>query len=212
MSGITAVGRHDLVRRGLRLQCFSIAWNFCETMLSIAAGVLSRSTALIAFGADSLIEMASALAVVWRLHRDRDQTHRDRAERTSLRMVGACFIALAIYVTCESGFALLRHEAPEQSFLGIGVAIGSLIAMPLLAGAKRRVAADIGSNAMRSDAKQADFCAYLSGLLLVGLLFNAVFDWWWADPSASLVMVPIIFSEGVAGLKGRNCCTGCAHE
>ena len=212
MSGITAVERHDLVRRGLRLQCFSIAWNFCEALLSIAAGVISRSTALIAFGADSLIEMASALAVVWRLHRDRDQTRRDRAERTSLRIVGACFIALGIYVASESAFALLRHEAPERSLLGIGVAIGSLIAMPLLAAAKRRVATVIGSTAMRSDAKQADFCAYLSGILLVGLLFNAVFGWWWADPSASLVMVPIIFSEGVAGLKGRNCCTGCAHE
>ena len=80
MSGITAVERHDLVRRGLRLQRFSIAWNLGEALLSIAAGLIARSTALIAFGADSLIEMASALAVVWRLHRDRDQTRRDRAE------------------------------------------------------------------------------------------------------------------------------------
>jgi divalent metal cation (Fe/Co/Zn/Cd) transporter len=166
MSGITAVERHDLVRRGLRLQRFSIAWNLGEALLSIAAGVIGRSTALIAFGADSLIEMASALAVVWRLHRDRDQTRRDRAERASLRIAGACLIALAPYVASESAFALLRHEAPERSFLGIGVAIGSLIAMPLLASAKRKVAADIGSNAMRSDAKQAAFCAYLSGILL----------------------------------------------
>jgi len=142
MAGITAVERHDLVRRGLRLQRFSIAWNLGEALLSIAAGVIARSTALIAFGADNLIEMASALAVVWRLHRDRDQTRRDRAERASLRIVGACFIALALYVASESAFALLRHEAPERSFLGIGVAIGSLIAMPLLAAAKRKVAAD----------------------------------------------------------------------
>jgi divalent metal cation (Fe/Co/Zn/Cd) transporter len=126
-----------------------------------------------------------------------------------LRIVGGCFIALALYILYESGSSLIGHKAPERSIPGLIVAIVSLAVMPLLARAKRRVAAGIGSGAMRADSKQADFCTYLSAILLGGLLLNALFGWYWADPVAGLVMVPIIAKEGIDGIKGKACCDGC---
>ena len=118
-------------------------------------------------------------------------------------------MALALYIVFESGSTLIRHKEPERSFPGIMVAAVSVVVMPLLARAKRRVAAGIGSRAMNADSKQADFCAYLSAILLGGLLLNAVLGWWWADPMAALVMVPIIAKEGINGISGKACCAGC---
>jgi len=122
-----------------------------------------------------------------------------------LRIVGWCFIALAAFVAADSGWTLVQHEKPERSIPGIVIAVVSLVLMPLLAKAKRRVAAGIGSAAMKADSKQADFCAYLSAILLVGLVLNALFGWWWADPLTALVMVPIIAKEGVDGIRGKGC-------
>ena len=164
---------------------------------------------LVAFGMDSLIEVTSGAALLWRLRHDFKGTRREQVERTTLRIAGACFIALAAYILYESGFTLIRHEPPERSIPGIVVAAVSVVVMPLLARAKRRVAAGISSGAMKADSRQADFCAYLSAILLGGLLVNAVLGWWWADPVAGLVMVPIIAKEGVAGLKGKACCDDC---
>jgi divalent metal cation (Fe/Co/Zn/Cd) transporter len=129
-----------------------------------------------------------------------------KVERTTLRIVGGCFIALALYIVYESGRTLLGHEIPARSIPGIIVAAVSVVVMPLLARAKRRVAAGIGSGAMNADSRQADFCTYLSAILLGGLLLNALFGWWWADPVAGLVMVPIIAKEGVDGIRGKPCC------
>ena len=126
-----------------------------------------------------------------------------------MRIVGACFVALAVYILYESGSTLIRHEAPERSIPGIVVAAVSVVVMPLLARAKRRVAAGIESGAMKADSRQADFCTYLSAILLGGLLLNALLGWWWADPIAGLVMVPIIAKEGVDGLRGKACCDDC---
>jgi divalent metal cation (Fe/Co/Zn/Cd) transporter len=123
-----------------------------------------------------------------------------------LRIVGACFVALAVYILYESSSSLIRHEAPERSIPGIVIAALSLIVMPLLARAKRRVAVGIGSAAMHAESRQTDFCTYLSAILLGGLLLNALFGWWWADPAAGLVMVPIIANEGVNGIRGKACC------
>jgi len=116
---------------------------------------------------------------------------------------------LAFYILYEAGSALLRHEAPERSTLGILVAAASLVVMPILAKAKRSVAAGIGSGAMHADSRQTDFCTYLSAILLGGLLLNAVLGWWWADPVAGLAMVPIIAKEGAAGVRGKTCCGDC---
>ena len=124
----------------------------------------------------------------------------------SLRIVGACFLALAVYVAVEAASDLARRKAAEHSIPGIILACASLIAMPLLSRAKRKVGAALESAAMNADAKQTEFCTYLSAILLGGLLLNATWGLWWADPIAALAMVPIIAREGVDGLRGEACC------
>ena len=201
--------RHALVRRGQLLEYFTIAYNSLEGLVSIVAGCIAGSVSLIGFGLDSLIEVTSGAALLWRLRHDFNPGRCEQVERTTLRIVGWCFIALAIYILYESGSTLIRHEAPERSIPGIIVAAASLVVMPILAKAKRRIAVGIGSGAMRADSRQTDFCTYLSAILLGGLVLNALAGWWWADPAAGLVMVPIIAKEGVDGLRGRACCDDC---
>jgi len=198
------------VRRGLQLEYFTIAYNTLEGILATIFGVLAGSIALVGFGIDSVIEVTSGLSLVWRLHSDANPVHRERTERLSLRIVGGSFIALAIYVGVDAVTSLLRSEAPDESVAGIVLAATSLVVMPLLARAKRRVARQIESAALTADAKQTELCTYLSAILLGGLLLNAIFGWWWADPVAALGMVPIIAREGVGALRGKSC--GCSCE
>jgi divalent metal cation (Fe/Co/Zn/Cd) transporter len=204
-----SLSRLDLVRRGQRLEYFTIAYNSLEGLVSIVAGVIAGSVSLVGFGLDSAIEVASGAALLWRLHHDVNPSRREQVERATLRIVGWSFLALAAYLAFESGSSLIRHEAPERSIPGILIAAVSVVVMPLLARAKRRVAAGIGSGAMHADSRQTDFCTYLSAILLGGLLLNAVAGWWWADPVAGLVMLPIIAKEGVDGLRGNACCGDC---
>ena len=198
-----------MVLRGERLEYFTIGYNSLEALVSIAAGLIAGSVSLVGFGLDSLIEVASGGALLWRLHHDLDACRREQVERATLRIVGWCFLALAVYLVCESASTLIQQATPNGSISGIIVAAASVVVMPLLARAKRRVAAEMGSDAMRADARQADFCTYLSVIVLGGLLLNAVLSWWWADPVAGLVMVPIIAKEGIDGLKGKTCCESC---
>jgi divalent metal cation (Fe/Co/Zn/Cd) transporter len=198
--------RANLVRRGRRLEYFTIAWNSLEGLVAILSGLVAGSIALVGFGIDSLIEVTSGAALLWRLSADVNEEKRERIESVTLRIVGVCFIALTLYVSYDSVTALLHREAPERSASGIVLAIASLIVMPLLARAKRRVARGISSGAMFADARQTDFCVYLSAILLGGLLLNALLGWWWADPIAALVMAPIIGKEGVEALQGKTCC------
>ncbi len=166
---------------------------------------------LFGFGLDSLIEVVSALIVVWRLMLQQNAGKRAGADAIGLRFVGVCFVALATYVTFDSCLALSHREIPHESLPGILLAVFSVIAMPLLARAKRKLAREIGSAAMSADSIQSDLCAYLSAILLLGLGLNALWGWWWADPIAGLLMVPIIFREGVQALRGRACgCAACA--
>jgi divalent metal cation (Fe/Co/Zn/Cd) transporter len=204
--------RRELIRRGQRLEYFTIAYNSLEGLVSIVAGALAGSVSLIGFGLDSIIEVASGAALLWRLNHDLDHSRREQVERTTLRIVGGCFITLAAYIVYESGSTLMGHRIPERSIPGIVVAAVSVVVMPLLANAKRRVAAGIGSGAMQADSRQTDFCTYLSAILLGGLLLNAVAGWWWADPVAGLVMAPIIAKEGVDGLRGKACCDDCGRH
>ena len=199
--------RPDFVRRGQRLEYFTIAYNSAEGLVSIVAGLMAGSVSLIGFGLDSLIEVTSGTALLWRLHHDLNPSRREEVERITLRIVGVCFVALALYILFDAGKTLAFHKAPERSIPGIIVAAVSVVVMPLLARAKRRVAVGIGSRAMKADSKQTDFCTYLSAILLGGLLLNSTFGWWWADSLAALVMVPIIAKEGVESLKGKAC--GC---
>ena len=198
--------RTNLVRRGLNLEYLTIAYNSLEGLIAVVAGFIAGSIALVGFGFDSVIEVTSGAVLLWRLHADIDEEWRERVEAVTLRIVGACFLALALYVGYEAISSLVYRESPERSVPGILLAVVSLVVMPLLARAKREVARNMNSGAMMADAKQTEFCTYLSAILLGGLLINALFGWWWADPVAALVMVPIIAKEGITALRGDTCC------
>ena len=197
--------RQLLAARGRRLEYITILWNCIEGLAAVLAGALAGSVSLVGFGLDSFIEVTSGAAMLWRMTTDDDAEMRERREQLALRIVGIAFVALALYVLVEASRDLIARAVPDASPLGIAVAFASLVAMPLLARAKRRVGAAMGSRAMHADAAQTDFCAYLSAILLVGLALNAAFGLWWADPVAGLIMVPIIVNEGVKALRGDPC-------
>jgi divalent metal cation (Fe/Co/Zn/Cd) transporter len=198
--------RASLVRRGRRLEYFTIGYNSLEGLIAVVAGLMAGSIALVGFGFDSLIEVTSGSALLWRLHLDADEARRERVEAITLRIVGVCFLLLAAYVSYDSIKSLIWREEPRKSIPGIVLAIASLIVMPLLVRAKRKVARGIKSGALMADSKQTELCTYLSAILLAGLLLNALLGWWWADPVAALIMAPIIVKEGVEGLRGDTCC------
>jgi divalent metal cation (Fe/Co/Zn/Cd) transporter len=199
------VDRTKIALRGKRLEYLTLAWNTVEGLVAVGLGAIAGSIALVGFGLDSFIELVSGTALLWRMSVDADALHRERNERRALRIVGLCFLFLAAYMAYESGSDLLFRRAPQHSVPGVLLACVSLVAMPLLSRAKRKVGHELRSVAMEADAKQSEFCAYLSGILLFGLLMNVLFDFWWADPVAALLMVPIIAREGVAALRGRGC-------
>jgi divalent metal cation (Fe/Co/Zn/Cd) transporter len=198
--------REALAQRGKRLEYFTIAWNSVEGLIAVIAGALAGSISLVGFGVDSFIEVTSGSALLWRMSQDADTHRREHLERQTLRIVGACFLGLAGYVAYEAVAGLVSHEAPARSLTGILLACVSLVVMPLLSRAKRRVGTAMQSQAMHADAKQTEFCTYLSAILLSGLLLNTLWGIWWADPVAALVMVPIIAKEGIDGLRGDVCC------
>jgi divalent metal cation (Fe/Co/Zn/Cd) transporter len=200
--------RAAIVRRGEKLEYFTVAYNSLEGLIAAVAGILAGSIALVGFGFDSLIEVTSGAILLWRLRADVDEARRRQAELVSIRSVGVCFLVLALYVGYESVSLLMERRAPERSLVGIGMACASLAVMPLLARAKRTVARQMASPAMQADAKQTAFCTYLSAILLAGLVLNALFGWWWADPAAALVMAPLMIKEGVDALGGKACCAG----
>ena len=211
-SAPAALDRPALVARAQRLEYFTIAWNGFEAAVALVSGLLAGSIALVGFGLDSVIETISAGILLWRLRAEDDPLRRERIERTAHRLVGICFLLLAAYVAAESLRALWTKAQPERSIPGILIALAAVVVMPMLGRAKRRVAAQMGSRALHADSRQADFCAYLSAILLVGLLLHAVLGWWWADLVAALIMTPIIAREGVQGLRGEGCDDGdCAH-
>ena len=200
-----AATRERIAQRGKRLEYFTIGWNSLEGLIAVIAGALAGSISLLGFGVDSFIEVISGTTLLWRMSIDRDLPKREHSEKIALRVVGLCFLGLAIYIAYESVSDLLSKRAPEHSIPGIILACVSLVVMPILSRAKRAVGRTMGSAAMHADAKQTEFCMYLSAILLGGLLLNALWGLWWADPAAALIMTPIIAKEGVEGLQGRAC-------
>ena len=194
-----------LVIRGRRLEYLTVAWNSFEAAVALASGLMAGSIALVGFGLDSVIETASACILLWALSAKRNPLQRERTERAAQRWVGVTFLLLAAYVTFESLRGLWTRQHTERSLPGILIAIAAIIVMPMLARAKRRVAQQLASGALTADSRQADFCAWLSAILLIGLLLDRVLGWWWADPAAALVMAPIIAREGVLGVQGKAC-------
>jgi divalent metal cation (Fe/Co/Zn/Cd) transporter len=204
------IDRASAVRRGKRLEYATVAYNSVEGLISIGAGLVAGSIALVGFGFDSVIEVTSGAVLLWRLRADVDPARREHVEAVSVRIVGICFFVLALYIAYDSIRMLLLRESPERSLPGIALAIAFLVVMPILARAKRRVGRMIASNALAADARQTELCMYLSAILLGGLVLNATFGWWWADPAAGLLMIPIVLREGLNGLKGRSCCDHCS--
>jgi divalent metal cation (Fe/Co/Zn/Cd) transporter len=212
LSATVDVNRQQTVRRGQWLTWATLFYNSLEGVIAVGSGFLAGSVALVGFGVDSFIEVSASAAAVWRLHADLDPTRRAIAERRTLRIIGLSFLALAGYVGVEALRSLLSGSPPDESVVGIALATVSLVVMPLLANAKRRVAAQLSSHALRAEARQTDICMYLSGILLAGLGLNALFGWWWADPVAGLLMVPLIAWEGREALRGRAVCDDCAPK
>lgn len=201
--------REHLVSNARKLEIFTILWNSLEGIIAITSGIIAGSIALVGFGFDSGIEVFSGLVMMVRLSLDRHEARREMIELWSLRLVGISFLFLAAYIGYDSLLLLLKHHAPERSVVGIALAAISLLVMPWLARQKRTIASSINSPALAADARQTDFCVYLSAILLVGLLLNAFFGFWWADPLAALLMMPIIAKEGISGLRGESCCNNC---
>jgi divalent metal cation (Fe/Co/Zn/Cd) transporter len=189
-------------RKGRRLEYFTLGWNLTEAGVAVAAGIAASSIALVGFGMDSLIECLSGGILLWRLQLHEADEHR---ERIAVKLVGISFILLAAYVFFDAAKTLVLREQPHVSIVGIALSCASLIVMPLLARAKRRVAARLGSHSLKADSRQTVLCAYLSAVLLGGLALNALLDWWWADPIAGCIMVPIIAREGIETLRGDVC-------
>lgn len=203
--------RAALVRRGRLLEYFTIGWNVLEGIIAVGSGIIAGSPSLVGFGVDSFIESTSGAALLWRLSVDDEET-RERREQIALRLVGGSFLLLAAYVAYDSITTLIWRESPDTSYIGIALLVISLIVMPILARSKRQVAAQIKSRALEADSKQTDLCVYLSAISLGGLGLNAAFGWWWADPVAALVMIPIIVNEGIEGLRGEACCDEGAYH
>ena len=192
---------------GLWLVTGTLAYNVVEAGVAIWAGAEAGSIALFGFGLDSVIEVAAAAVLLWRLSveaRSEDVQRIERAERRVHRVIGLTFLALAAYVIAQAVLTLSSNDQPQASVAGIVLAVASLIVMPLIAWAKLRVAGRLQSAALRAEAKETLACAYLSFALLVGLVLNAAAGWWWADPVVALVMVPWLVKEGVEGLRGES--------
>lgn len=180
-----------LRRNALRLAWATVAWNVVEATVSVWAGVRAGSTALVGFGVDAGIETFSAVVVIWQLQ----GVDEDR-ERRAMRLIGWGFFLLAAWITVESGRDLLAASAPEASPVGIAVTVVSLLVMPMLALAKRRVGTAMGSRVVLADARETLLCTYLSAVVLAGLVLTAAFGWWWADPVAALGVAWLAVGEG----------------
>jgi divalent metal cation (Fe/Co/Zn/Cd) transporter len=194
--------RTALTRRVRLLVAATITYNVVEAIVALTAGSLASSSALVGFGLDSTIEVASATAVAWQF----SSTDPERRERVALRVIAFSFFALAAYVTVESVRSLLGAAEAEPSMVGIVLAATSLVVMPFLSAAQRRAGRELGSNSAVADSKQTLLCTYLSGVLLLGLVLNATLGWSWADPLVALVIAAVAVKEGRTAWRGEHCC------
>jgi divalent metal cation (Fe/Co/Zn/Cd) transporter len=193
--------RRRLGRRAQLLAGVSVTYNLIEAMVAVTAGAVAGSIALIGFGLDSLVEMSSGLVILWQFRHPVPESR----ERLALRLIGVSFFALAGYVTVESVRNLVSGREPASSLVGIGLAIVSLLVMPVLSWAQRRTGRALNSGSVVADSKQTLLCTYLSAVLLVGLVLNALLGWSWADPIAGLVIAAVAVREGVEAWLGDAC-------
>jgi divalent metal cation (Fe/Co/Zn/Cd) transporter len=195
--------RARLVARARLLARIGLGWHFVEAAIAIGAGVAAASIALVGFGADSLIEAAAGIVVLWLMRGERSASA--VAERRAQQLIAASFVLLAAYIGVESVRDLAGGHHPEVSWVGIGLSVVTLATMPPLAAAKRKVGLELGSAATTSESRQTMLCAYLSAALLAGLGANAAFGWWWADPVTALVIAAVAVREAREAWQGRAC-------
>jgi len=194
--------RRRLGRRAQLLAGVSVIYNVIEAVVAVTAGAVAGSIALIGFGLDSLVEMSSGLVILWQFRHPVPESR----ERLALRLIGLSFFALAGYITVESVRNLISGGEPAPSPVGIALAAVSLLVMPVLSWAQRRTGRALNSGSVVADSKQTLLCSYLSAVLLVGLLLNALVGWSWADPVAGLVIAAVAVREGVEAWHGDACC------
>ena len=199
------------IQTALRLEALTLGWMVVEAGVSISAGIAARSLLLVAFGADSIVELLSAGVLYWRLRREAtaaagDEEAIEVVERRTARIAGYLLYALAACVLFQSVYGLWSGHAAETSWWGMAVAVVAAVGMPRLARAKLRVAAEIGSRALRADAMETITCGRLSWILLAGLVANALLHWWWLDSAAALLLIPFLIKEGREAVKGECRC------
>lgn len=200
---VTDERRRQLGRRAQQLAGASVAYNVVEAVVAVSAGAAASSIALVGFGLDSLVEVGSGLVILWQFRHVMPETR----EKQALRYIAISFFALAGYVSVESVRSLAGSVESTSSGLGVAIAMASLVIMPLLSWAQRRTGRELGSGSVVADSKQTLLCTYLSAVLLVGLLANGLFGWWWADPLAGLVIAAVAVREGIGAWRGEGC--GC---
>ena len=203
--------RQKRIRVAIRLEIITIAWMLMEAAGSIISGVVANSMLLMAFGMDSVIELASALLLYWRLAKEANDEpdeleHMEAIETKASRISGYMLLCLSVYVVLQSCAGLIYHHKAEPSYIGLTIAVIAALGMPVLAKAKIRIAEKIGSKALRADAMETITCGYLSWVLLTGLLFNILFHLWWLDNVAALVLVPFLINEGREAINGECSC------
>jgi len=196
-----------LRQRAIRLEYFTVGWNILEAVVALLAGGATSSIALVGFGLDSIIETMSGVTLLWRFRQRRGEEA--RAESRAVKVVAATFFALASYVGFEAASDLWLRHAPHFSLPGLFLAALSLLIMPFLGVAKRRLAVQLKSPALAADGMETLLCAYLSGTLLLGLGANGLFGWWWADPVAGLVIAGFMVREGLETWRGEACGDRC---
>jgi divalent metal cation (Fe/Co/Zn/Cd) transporter len=201
--------REQRLRRAVWLEVATVTWNAIEGILAVGAGVLASSVALIGFGVDSFVETTSGAIVGWRLRAELvgqlDKEQAELLERRAGRIAGALLLGLSVYIVVDAGRRLFGFgSVAEESRLGIVLTAISMIVMPVLGWAKLRTAVALDSGALRADAYETITCAWLSLSTFIGLVLNAAFGWWWADPLAALAIVPLAVREGREGWRGEH--------
>jgi len=203
--------RIQTLHLAIRLEIITIVWMVIEAAGAVAVALFARSLLLMAFGIDSVIELFSAVLLLWRLQKESagtlDAIQSEAIEHKASRISGWLLYTLAFYVLIQAPYSLWQKTAAETSLLGIGIAVVAAFGMPVLAKRKLRLATQIESNALRADAIETLTCGYFASVLLVGLLLNALFHWWWLDSVASLAFVPLLLKEGKEAVRGK-CCSG----
>ena len=209
---------HEMsVKRGINIEIVSIIWMVIEAAVALGSGIMAHSLSLVAFGADSIIELVAGGVLLWRLTieaRGASLSRVKSAEKSSSWVVGIALLLLAMYIVVASIDKLVTHQGAESSYVGIALALASGIIMPYLARAKKRIGSEIGSKALSADGSCSIVCAYMAWTVLAGAALTALLGWWWIDSIAALALVYFVIKEGLEAIqvaRGKEDACGCSH-